>query len=292
MKRRLWFGAVAVFAALVVAGALVASVDDRSAEDSAGDTATGAPASVGGEAASDDGGAAEGGGTGVVPALDTGPRVVKTADLRLEVGRGDFAEVVDRVQAVAEGNGGFVVTSSTSSFEEGRAAGEVTVRVPAAAFDATRRALADLGELESEQVGGEDVSSQLVDLGARLRSLRAEEQVLNDLLGRAANVGEVLQVRDRLVGVRTEIEQLAAREAALDDAASFSTVRVSLFEPGGAALPEGDLARSWERAVDGAESVIGGMIVVVGWTAPVAVLAGIVWLALRARPRRRHATAG
>jgi hypothetical protein len=225
-----------------------------------------------------------------------GPRIVKTGDLRVEVAAGGFGRAAEESARVAQANGGFVESSTSSSLEAGRAEGDITIRVPSANFDAARRSLAGLGQLRSEQVEGEDVTSQLVDLGARLRSLRAEEDVLNDLLGRAANIGEVLQVRDRIAGVRLQIEQLAAQEAALDGAANLATLRVSLFEPDAVASTvstedEGTLAARLSQAVDGTIAVVGGMILVVGWLVPFAVLGGLVWLALRLFPRHRPTTA-
>jgi hypothetical protein len=226
------------------------------------------------------------------------PKVIKHADLVVEVGEGSLTQAFDRVAAVARGQGGFVVSTSTSSFERGRGRSELTLRVPAQNFDAARAALAEVGTVTSQQVSGEDVSAQLVDLEARLRALRAEEDALNTLLGRAASVGEVLQVRQQVSATRMEIEQLAAQQASLEDSATFSTLRVALSEPGAAGSPfepepVGGLARSFDRAVAGAVAVAGGMVVVLGYAAPFLVLGLVVWAALRlVRSRRRPAPAG
>ena len=299
---------------LVVAGAVVAGVrevgdpsgggDSATSERAGGDAAASATTiATGAEASSESAsGEAAASGEAVAPAPPVaggalaGPRIVKTADLRVEVTAGGFAQAAQESARVAEANGGFVESSTSSSFDEGRAEGDVTIRVPSANFEAARRGIAGLGELRSEQVRGEDVTAQLVDLGARLRSLRAEEDVLNELLGRAANIGEVLQVRDRIAGVRQQIEQLAAQEASLDGAANLATLRVSLFEPQASASTlssddSGSLASRFTQAVDGTVAVVGGMMLVVGWLVPFAVLAGLVWLALRLGSRRRPTAA-
>lgn len=225
------------------------------------------------------------------------PRVVKHAEMSIEVAEGSVTGAFDRVADVARSRGGFVVSSSTSTFGGGAAGAELTLRVPAESFDAARADLAGLGEVRSVQVGGEDVTAQLVDLDARLRALRAEEDALTALLGEAGNVGEVLAVREQVSVTRLEIEQLAAQQASLDDRATFSTLRVSLSEPGTAfAGPEPEpatgLARSFERALDGAVAVAGGMVVVVGYLLPVMVLGLLAWgtqRLIRLRIRRRPA---
>ena len=88
-------------------------------------------------------------------------------------------------------------------------AGQLTIRVPAEKFDATRAALSGLGDVENESINGQDVCSQLVDLGARITSLKAEEAAFQTLLGKATAIGDVLQIQDQLFNVRTQIEQLA-----------------------------------------------------------------------------------
>ena len=242
-------------------------------------------------------------GSSFVPGAD---RVVRTAELRVEVAKGTFQGAFDRVASIAAAHGGFVASSSTFSSKVGGEAGdrsvrsgELVVRVPADRFDAARQALSGLGKVAGQSIRGEDVSGQLVDYEARLRSLTAQEEALRTLLGRAGSVGEVLQVQSSLFGVRQQIEQLSAQRADLDQRATTSTISVSLFEPGAGVVPEPGpqpatgLAGSWQRAVDGAAAVVGGMIVVVGWVSPLAVLGLLAGLGVRlARRTRRHGGSG
>ncbi|MDQ3898077.1 MAG: DUF4349 domain-containing protein, partial [Actinomycetota bacterium] len=229
----------------------------------------------------------DGGGTAAV--VPGAPRIVRTADLRVRVGKGAFPTAFDRVASLAAGNGGFVSSSSTASAEHARS-GELTVRVPADRFDAVRQALSELGKVESQSIRGDDVSGQLVDYDARLKSLQAQEEALRVLVGQAKAVGDVLQVQSSLFGVRQQIEQLKAQKTNLEQATSLATLQVSLFEPGAPALyPVGEdrsLAHSFRRAVDGAVAVVGGMIVVVGYLVPLAVLGLLAWGGSRIFHRR------
>ena len=230
-----------------------------------------------------------------VPGLE--PQIVKHADLSIEVADGSVTEAFDRAADVARRRAGFVVSSSTSTFDAGQASAQLTLRVPVEQFDAARGDLAAVGELRSVQVSGQDVSAQLVDLGARLRALRAEEDALTVLLGEAGAVGEVLAVREQLSSTRLQIEQLAAQQAALEDRATFSTLQVSLFEAGAGAVrtdpePATGLARSFQQAVEGAVAVVGGMVVVLGYVLPLVGLGLLAWGAgrvIRFGLRRRPA---
>lgn len=302
---------VAAVLALVVAGALVALLDGTSSRD---DTSSSRDAdgftSVGSEIA-----AAGSGGNAAAPAADVGaagakqigpvppdagptpvpgsPRIVRSGELRVNVGKNGFGPAFDRVASIAGAHGGFVASSSTSTIDEARA-GELTVRVPADRFDAARRDLAALGEVEYQALRGEDVSGQLVDYDARLTSLNAQEEALRGLLGRATAVGEVIQVQDSLFQVRQQIEQLTAQRKNLEQAAALATIQVSLFEPGAGFAPRPvednkGLADAFRRSADGAVAVVGGMIVAVGWALPVVVLGLLGW-GVRRLFRRRPAS--
>jgi len=302
-------GPVAALAllALVVAGAIQAGLGGGTTNESAAvSQGTAAPtvmanrsATPGGSgdaaaASPDFAGKAEiapvppiGGGSVVVPGA---PRVVRTADLRVKVAEGGFGPAFDRVASLAAANGGFVSSSTTATNDDARS-GDLTVRVPADRFDAMRQSLSGLGEVESQAIRGEDVSGQLVDYDARLKSLQVQEDALRALTGQAKAVGEVLQVQSSLFGVRQQIEQLKAQKANLEQATSLATLQLSLYEPGalGVVRPddgEGSLARSVEQAVAGMLAVIGGMIVVVGYLVPVSVLGLLGWAGSRVLRRR------
>ena len=300
-----WAVAGVVLVALVVAGAIQARVGTRTGNDEAAtlsrDASAGAPepatAPKGAAAMSAGSTVSDGGQISPVPPPDGGPtavvpgapRVVRTADLRVEVAGGSFGSAFDRVASIAAASGGFVSASSTSS-DDGARSGELTVRVPADRFESVRQSLAGLGEVESQSIRGEDVSGQLVDYDARLTSLRAQEEALRVLVGQAREVGDVLRVQSSLFGVRQQIEQMQAQKTNLEQSVSLATIQVSLFEPGAASTrPAGDepsLARSFEQAVDGMVEVLGGMIVVVGYLIPIAALALLGWIGTRVWRRR------
>lgn len=212
------------------------------------------------------------------------PKVVKTATLGVEVKKGAFGDAFSRAASIAATNGGFV-SSSTSRLGSGM----LVVRVPAEKFDETRRQLAGLGKVTEEQIQGVDMSGSLADLEARLRNLSAQEQAIRLIMDKAKTIGETIQVQDQLTQVREQIERLTAEQARLNDSVALSTLTVSVSEPG-AAVDNGDerspLADSFAKAVDGAQLVVGGLIVSLGYLLPLAVVAWMVWLVLSVRSRR------
>jgi hypothetical protein len=282
-----------IVVALVRGGVGSPSDDEAAAGLDALPTAGGAGvAATGGAArAADDAGSGGGGATASPGGALPLERVVRTADIRLRV-RGDVAAAADRVAVLASSLGGFVTSSSTSS--GGRSASaDLTLRVPAARFDDARARLGRLGRVEATELAGEDVGGQLVDLDARLRSLRAEETALDALLARAGDIGQILQVRDRLTGVRTQVEQLAGQQAALQDRAALATIHVSMRRvgaPAGSSEDGSGFGHSVETAVDAFVAVVGGMAIVLGASLPFAALALLAWPLVRL-VRRRYGVA-
>lgn len=222
-----------------------------------------------------------------------GAKVVKTANLRVRVGKGRFQSSFAEASAIANRHGGFVASSSQANATDEAAEGTLTIRVPADKFETARNELGALGTLENLEMGGQDVSAQIVDYDARIRNLQAQEQALSTLLSRARTIGEVLEVQGQLFNVRQQIEQLQAERANLDAQASMATITATVFEPGAAAArppeePATGLARSFERAWDGAIAVIGGVVVVVGYLVPLVLIALLAWAIFRLATRHRR----
>jgi len=144
-------------------------------------------------AATKDAGAPAGKGSAAaaeVRLVDLGNRIVRTARVDLEVGKGTLDETIDRATDVVTRAEGTYVGSSTSVPGEGPATGEVTFRVPVDAFEAILRELKGLGTYRGEQSDTEDVTNQYVDLRGQLTAWRAQERVYLRLLGRARSIGE------------------------------------------------------------------------------------------------------
>ena len=290
-------GAVAVAAALLVGAC--AGDEDRTMSEGAvgGQTARLAQDDGSGDVAADEDAAGGAGGSAAgtlspeglpdaLPASAAQAQVIRTAELRIELKKGGFREAFERATFLASAHQGFVLDSSSERSRDGLAAGSVVLRVPTEQFDSARKDLATLGKVRSEHVKGEDVGGQLVDLEARLKNLRAQEESLRVLMERAASVPDTMQVQQNLFGVRTQIEQLAAQEARLKDGVAFATIRVAIAETGAALLsePEPDpsgIAGAFAKAVDGAIAVVSAMVIAVGYLLPLAVLLGLAYLALR-----------
>ena len=161
-------------------------------------------------------------------------RVISTASISLEVENVQL--VADQLTAEAENLGGFIQQLSSSGGPENQRA-NLTMRVPQAQFRTALDRIKALGEVREENQGSEDVSSQFIDLEARLRSAQREEQSLLSLLERSLKVNEILTVERELNRVRSEIERLQGQLNFLERRVEMATINVFLFTPS-VAMPQ------------------------------------------------------
>lgn len=290
MRRSQVFGAALALVVLGGAGVAALSPTGRATDRKSVASETGPLAAASADQA--------GGGAGTVAGKDafaepSQPRVVKTAALTVSVAKAALVATATRdANSIVERRGGFVANTETRTGED--ASSSLTLRVPVAAYDATLTELRRLGKVSNETLGGQDVTNTLVDLDARLRSLRAQETALNGLMAKANTVGETLQVAQAVADVRTQIEQLAAQQKNLSNQADFATITLSVVGPRGASSapkPDPLLVTAVERAVGGSLAVLGGAIVVIGYVLPAGLLAAAGYGVVRLRRRRVAAVA-
>ncbi len=168
--------------------------------------------------------------SGVSPAL-VERMVIKNADLSVVVM--DPVEKMDSIVSMVEEMGGFVVSSNIwqKTLHNGAKVphASISVRVPAERLDeALDRIKAGVGEILSENVSGEDVTGDYVDLESRLRNLESAEAQLQEIMDEATKTEDVLQVYNNLVGVREQIEVIKGQMQYYEQAAAMSMISVDI----------------------------------------------------------------
>ena len=214
----------------------------------------------------------------------TPPRVIKTAEISIDVPKDEFRESVQESVDIAQRNGGFV---NSTTIDEDSDSGSVTIRVPSETFETALGALKEIGEVDSETISGTDVTQEFVDLEARKRNLEAQETVLLNLMDDATTVAATIRVQRELQPVQLEIERLQGRINYLEDQTAMSTITVS-FGPAGATPPQSANAfeRAWENAKETFLAVATALVVGAGFVIPIAILLALVALVVRwLRPR-------
>jgi hypothetical protein len=217
-----------VFLAAIVIAALVGACGGATgAAAPAGTAAPAAPAGLGGSPAEGEGtGSGRGGsGSNLVVGSPQDQLIIKNGSLVLQVADidGGLAGATDKIK----GLGGYVSGSRRSGDGESDQA-TITFRIPAANWDGALAALRGIAtKVLGEDSTTDDVTTQVVDLGARIKNLQATEAALQGIMDRATEIKDVLAVQAELTTVRGQIEQMTAEKQNLEGQAAFSTLAVT-----------------------------------------------------------------
>lgn len=152
--------------------------------------------------------------------------VVRKATIELKTD--DVRSTFLKASLVVSAAHGEFVEASALTGEDEHARANLTLRVRADRLSTVLTALRELGIVVNEQLGGEDVTAQAVDIEARLRNeQRVETELLELLESRPeAPLEDILQLRDEIGRVRDQIERLTAQQQNLERLVSMATVLV------------------------------------------------------------------
>jgi hypothetical protein len=224
--------------------------------------------------------------------------IIRTGNLSLVVV--DTEETVADITRLAEQNGGWVVSANLYQYGADAKSGDITIRVPAAGFIGAMEALKQMAvEVRSENVSGQDVTEEYVDLEARLGNLEATAERVRSFLDDAVTVEEALAVNQELSRLEGEIEVIKGRMQYLSQSAAFSTITISLTpdianQPVQVAgwQPQGVAKDAIEALVNTLQGLANIIIWLVIFFLPILLLIGIpLWLIIRFFVRRRRARA-
>ncbi len=217
------------------------------------------------------------------------PQLAKTANLSLRVT--DAATASQQAISWTRQAGGEILGLADNGVTGEVRRVTLELQVPAPELDQVLTRLTGLGTLESREITAEDVSNQLVDLGARLRNLRQSEALLLKIMERSGSVGDVLKVTQELSQVREQIEQLDAQRVNLQNRVRYSRIRLSLATPLAVTPTLGErLWQTWQQATMTLGTFTVGLVQVVLWLlvfspylVALGLVAGLVWRRLRSR---------
>lgn len=151
----------------------------------------------------------EQGGVAADLALSTGERkIIQNGELTLVVTK--VEDAITALKIIAGQLGGRVDNVSyNNSEDERKKRASIILRVPSVNFDAGMEGVKQIAvTVVSERVRTDDVTETFIDLQARLKNLRAEEEQYQAIMKDAEEVADLLKVSQHLYRVRQNIEQL------------------------------------------------------------------------------------
>ena len=163
-------------------------------------------------------------------------KIIRHASLRFQVK--DFNQSLKRIQNNLKPYGAYLA-SSQSNRQDNHLETTLLIRVPGQHLDPLLDKLVQESiNLEFRNISSEDVTTEFVDIRARLKAKKAVEVRLLDLLGKAKTIPDILQVEQELKKIQEEIEAQQGRLNYIATQAAYSTVTLTIYEntvgtPGG-----------------------------------------------------------
>ncbi len=200
-------------------------------------------------------------------------KVVTTGTIDLALGNDPVGPAVTRLTTIADGAGGFVAQSNVQLGPSNGAvpsSGTLVLQVPQAAFASVLTQVQSIAKVTSMSSTSTDVTSQYVDLQARINALQASRQQYLTILGQATSISDILAVQSQLDTIQSQIEQLQGQLNLLDSQTTYSTLTVSLSQSGHRPppppVPQSGVTRAWHQSVSGFTSGVEWLIRIAGRT--------------------------
>ncbi len=288
---------LAALAGVLSLVALTGCSGGGSSASSASGGSAAADSSVGDRAATPQAATAQGikgSGSADQSALVEQKAVIKKGDLSLH--SPDPQQVRDRVDRLLARLHGSLDDEQTVYDKTGRIREtQLVLRVPVATFSGAMDALEHLGTVVHSSSSGTDVTTEVIDVQQRLRTLRISLRDLNSFQRQAASIDQLLRFENAITQRRGEYQSLKAQRNHLVNQTSMSTIDLDVSVPPSRVAPTTHhhagfltgLRHGWTALTD---TVLVGLTAV-GAALPFAVLLAVVLLPLWWWTRR-HGRAG
>jgi hypothetical protein len=262
-----------IWGCILLLGVLLGGCSARSADDSA--AASDSKSAMAGESATPSEGSMDGSRAATAVAMpNAAPSAVKIQ--RSMIRRASLTVRVENVEkaeksanALVTKVGGFVEGTSSNDLSSAEAQIVMTVRVPVKSFDQVIAEFEALGARIGKTISGEDVTAKVLDYGARIKVMRAQEVVYSNLLKQSRRMDDIVSVQQKLMELRENIESTTAQLQGLSELASLSTIELTLSQSleALAAKPADQswAGESWGQAKGAGIAALRGIITVLMW---------------------------
>ncbi|MEV0533426.1 DUF4349 domain-containing protein [Kitasatospora sp. NPDC050463] len=229
----------------------------------------------------------------LVPAVDA-RQIAYSAQLSVRVAKADTA--LARARELALDAGGYVASETVSGSggqpagggsgrrpedrpAPGPQSGQLTVKVPSAAFQQTMDQLAGLGEVLSRRSQADDLTQQVADVSSRVQTQQASVDRVRALMAQAKTLAEITSLEGELSRREADLESLQKQLKELSAKTSLSTITLDVRQRTDTSAPDEPDARRDGGFWASVGSALGG-----GWGVLVAIVRGVAVAVAAATP--------
>ena len=163
---------------------------------------------------------------------ENGQKIIKTVDINAETRQ--FDESLEWIKKhVKEYDGNIdnsYVDTGNISYPDYRKNAHFTIRIPADKLDGFLNTIGDNLNVTFRNENMQDVTEEYDDTESRIKTLKIEEENLNELMKKAKSVEDMIKIEDKLSQVRSELQNISRRLSRLNNKIAYSTVNINITE--------------------------------------------------------------
>lgn len=158
-----------------------------------------------------------------------GPMIVQTASITILAT--NYGEASKAVQRITAQHGGYVQELNANTQTGAARSLSATLRIPEKQLEPCLADLRNLGHVEQESRSNEEITDRYIDLTARLRNARAEQQRILELLKtQTGKLSDVLAAERELARIGGDIESMEGQRTYMEHEVAYASVQLQLDE--------------------------------------------------------------
>lgn len=156
-------------------------------------------------------------------------KIILNATIEMETEA--FADTCAALEKAVKAAGGYISSTTASQLgtEYDRDA-SYELRVPTKKYSDLISSISGAGTVVRKSESTEDVTAQYVDVEARLKSLKLQEERLYAMMEQAGELETLLAIQNQLTEVQYQIESYTSQQRTYDDLIDYATVNVYITE--------------------------------------------------------------
>lgn len=231
----------------------------------------------------------------------TAQKLIRTMELEVETDNLD--DLLAYLDAKVSEMGGYMeeksVRNGSSSATRRYRYASMKIRVPVARMDDMVEHISGKTNVITSNESADDITLSYVATESRVKALEVEQERLLELLAKADNMSDLLQIEARLTEVRTELEEVASRLRLYDNLVDYGTVTLSVTEVQVFTVVEEEtvwqrigagLSENWENLCDGATELFVFLVTSLPYLIPLGLAAGVTAIVVTLAMRKTKKT--
>jgi anti-sigma factor RsiW len=192
----------------------------------------------------------------------SGPMIIRSA--RLSIIAKDFEGARSNLETIVRQSQGYLDQLTVKGEAGSGRVLTATLRLPSDRMDTGLSDLRKLGKVREESQNSSDITSQYVDLGARLANARNTESRFQTILKeRTGKLSDVVDVEREISRIREQIERMEAQQKEMNNRVQYASIQIEMSEEYHARIEQSvpSAATSlWNASVEGYHTAVDSLL--------------------------------